>query len=271
MKPRVKKPKSKARNIIEWTLTIIFGAAFLALGVAQIDGMIHQKDNYGQTLRFGWGSFVVLTTSMEPEIKKDTAIITYKENPAKIVEEFKSGKTVDLTFYNIASGVSRLPADYPKHNYRVTNTAVFTHRLFEVYVDETVAEGQGRYYFYVEGINTQGDDWKASQYQLFTEKELLGVVKANSPALGTFFRIISSPWGLLIFLLVPAGYLVVVSVLDIFKAMKDDEAAPAGGPSSGGDAPSDPNDPLAGLSEEDKKRLKEQMLEEMISGKEKGK
>ena len=100
MSDKPKKKKSKTRSIVEWTLTIVFGIFFVIAGIGQIDGMIHQKDNYGQTLRFGWGSFVVLTDSMEPVYPVDSAIITYKESPEYIFDLYQKGENVDITFYN---------------------------------------------------------------------------------------------------------------------------------------------------------------------------
>ena len=80
MSKKVKKEKSRTRKIIEWVITGVFLAIFLFFGASSIDGMMHRKDNFGQTLRFGVGNFVVLTDSMEPEYKVNTAIITRKES-----------------------------------------------------------------------------------------------------------------------------------------------------------------------------------------------
>ncbi|MCR5348927.1 MAG: hypothetical protein K6E59_04890, partial [Bacilli bacterium] len=268
MSDKPKKKKSLARVIVEWSLTIVFGGLFLFAGIAQIDGLIHKNDHYGQVLRFGWGSFVVLTDSMEPDYPVDSAIITYLESPENIYSMYQRGETVDITFYNNADYVYDLPSD-SSYNTRVTQRMVFTHRLFEARVRQDVALGEGRYLFFVTGINTQGSAWKSSQYQLLTEKELLGIVKVNSPFLGGFFSVLSSPWGLLLFLLVPAGYLVVVSVMDIFKAMKEPEEATAGAPNPNVPTGNAEN-PLEGMSEEDKKRLKEEMLAEMMEQHSKG-
>ncbi len=266
MSKKPKKPKSKARTIIEWTLTIVFGALFLVAGIGQIDGMIHQKDNYGQTLRFGWGSFLVLTSSMEPVYPVDSAIITHKDDPKSIYDAYVQGQTIDITFYNTG-----LYYEFPEgpgmegYTTLVTTRNVFTHRLFWAKEYTNVPVGEGRYHFFVKGINSQGDDWKESQFQVFTEAELLGVVKVNSHFLGWTFRVMSSPWGLLIFLLVPASYLVVVSVLDIFKAMKDPDEPTSSGP-SGGSGGGSGDDPLAGLSEEQKAKLMDEMLSDMMKG-----
>jgi hypothetical protein len=73
---------------------------------------------------------------------------------------------------------------------------------------------------------------------------------------------VGSPLGLLVLLLIPAFYLVVSSVIDIFKAYKEPEPAVEGA----GGQPNNNHGPVT-LSEADKKRLKEQLLEEMISKK----
>ena len=276
---RVKKPKSKARKIIEWVLTGIFLAIFGFVMAAQIDGMVHKKDHYDQQIRFGYGTFMVKTDSMKPVYGIDTALITYLEDPEKIYDRFQKGETVDITFVHwpIANNDYTSPRDNPELTVR-TNASTdkqvdgipMTHRVREIHVNESVAKGKGRYTFITAGINTRSEwmgwqegqpDMVINQYQAITEKELLGRVVVNSPFLGAVFSFVSSIFGLLILLLIPAFYLVITSVIDIFKAYKEPEpvAEGAGGPSNN-------NGPVT-LSEADKKRLKEQLLEEMISKK----
>lgn len=277
---RVKKPKSKARKIIEWVFTGIFLAIFGFVMAAQIDGMVHKKDHYDQQIRFGYGTFMVKTDSMKPVYGIDTALITYLEDPEKIYDRFQKGETVDITFVHvpIANNDYTSPRDNPELTVR-TNASTdkqvdgvpMTHRVREIHVNESVAKGKGRYTFITAGINTRSEwmgwqegqpDMVINQYQAITEKELLGRVVINSPVLGGFFTFVSSVWGLLILLLIPAFYLVITSVIDIFKAYKEPEPATegAGGPSNNNNGP-------VTLSDADKKRLKEQLLEEMISKK----
>ena len=280
---KVKKKKSLARRIIEWVLLVVFGGAFIVVMAGQIDGMIHREENFNQTLRFGWGSFVVLTNSMEPVYPVNSAVVTYKKDAEdiyneylkfNILEEDLAGKEIthpiDITFQNYRLDFRVEPTN-PRYKSPVYEQAVITHRLVEVQVDMSIPKGEGRYVFITRGINTQGQLSLESQYQYFTEKQILGVVTFGSSALGWLFQALSSPWGLLIFLLVPAFYLVIVSVKDIFKAVKDEPEGPtdpgAGGPPSVGGS----EDALAGLSEEDKKRLKEELLQQMIDEKTKGK
>ena len=258
---RVKKPKSKARKIVEWILTGIFLALFAFVMAGQIDGMVHKKDHYNQQIRFGYGTFMVKTDSMKPVYGIDTALITYNEDPEKILKRFEKGETVDITFVHvpIASNDYTQPENNPELTVR------------EIHVNKQVEKGQGRYTFITAGINTKSEwmGWKEgdpemviNQYQAITEKELLGRVVVNSPVLGGVFSFVSSVFGLLILLLIPAFYLVITSVIDIFKAYKDPEEAKEGAASGNNNG----GGPVT-LSDADKKRLKEQLLEEMINKK----
>ena len=276
-----KKPKSKVRKVLEWVFTGVFAGLFLLFAAGQIDGMIHKKDNYGQTVTFGYAYFVITTDSMEPEYPANkTAIITKKISAEKIAEKFDNNEVVDITFvgryyengqtYNYVDyrpgNISYGGIDYKLEGnnpvYPDKNTPI-THRLIEYHLEEDKPLGEGRYTFVVAGINTGGSYAKEGQYQLLTENELLGIVKVNSKVLGGLFKFITSPWGLLVFLLVPAFYLVVTSVLDIFKAMKepDEESADEDKPKSSGNAS------LEGISDKDKERLKQELLEQMLNKK----
>ena len=117
--------------------------------------------------------------------------------------------------------------------------------------------GEGRYIFVTTGINNEGDFSKIGQYQEFSEKEYLGTVVVSNTFLGKVFQFIASPIGLIILLLVPAGYLIIVSSIDILKAMKETDERETS--SSEGH--------LNGLSTEDRERLKRELLDEMINAK----
>ena len=284
--PKVKKPKSKLRKILEWVFTGLFAGLFIFFAIGQIGGMIHKKQNYYHSLTYGYASFVIQTDSMEPEYPVNTAIITHKESVESIIKRFDNGEVIDITFVgmyfennNTYDYTDYRPGDisYGGIDYKLEGkNPVFptdryqaiTHRLIGYHLDESKELGKGRYTLVAAGINTGGQLAKEGQYQLLTENELLGIVKVNSKVLGGLFKFITSPWGLLVFLLIPAFYLVITSVLDIFKAMKETEegqatevvdAAPKTGDAS-----------LEGLSDKDKERLKREMLEEMINSKMKG-
>ena len=254
-KKKVKKPKSKLRKTIEWVLTGIFLVLFGIIMAGQIDGLVHRKEHYNQQIRFGVATFVVKTDSMEPKYKVGSAIVTYLDKVDKIVEKFNKGEEVDVTFMDVYTGSAPTP-DNPNYVNRTTITNYpMTHRLREVHKTDT------GYVFIVSGINIGAHLSAADQYQAFTEKELLGVVVANSAFLGGFFGFIGSPFGLLALLLIPALYLVITSVIDIFKAYKEPDEQPAG---EGGEIK---DHGTVDLTEEDKKRLKAELLDEMMNKK----
>ena len=281
----VKKPKSKARKIIEWVLTGVFVALFAVVGIAQIDGLVHKKDHYNQTIRFGYGTFVVQTDSMERDANRkkvygvNSAIITYLDNADKIYKDYLAykgtDKHIDVTFYDGYNAYTEYtePLESPELTTRtpLSEYPIITHRVREIHINESAKLGQGKYTFIVSGINPYsknlGSDGTTpvtiNQYQVFTEKELLGRVVVGSAFLGGVFSFVSSVWGLLILLLIPAFYLVISSVIDIFKAYKEVEEPKEA--SNNGETTN--NSGTLELSEADKKRLKEELLEQMLNKK----
>ena len=269
MAEKVKKPKSKARKIIEWVLFGLFGVAACFVLAANISAMIHKKENYGQSIRFGMGTFVILTTSMEPEIGKGTMIITMKEDVSKFNSRLESGEIIDVTFANENVDVGDFEPDNEtfKHGTRVVTNQIMTHRLREVHVDEEKEVGKGHFVFVASGINTQGEHSLEGQYQVFTEVQYLGTVRMVNSFLGKSMSFVSSPIGLIILLLIPAAYLITMSSIDIYKAVKENEDA---GQAELHSANSN-GDHLSSMSDEERQRLKNELLEEMLEEKRKGK
>lgn len=295
---RIKRPKSKARKIIEWVLLGIFLAIFGVIAAGTIDSMIHAKEHYGEKLKFGIGSFVVLTNSMEPKYNKDDALITYKEDMEAIVSELKAVPNatiiqddevkfiitmdindtnkdhgVDITFKNVNMGIDWSTFEFVNDCYKtgqmITTGYVMTHRIMELHVDKTIAYGNGRYTFVTAGINHGGTHSLMGQYQFVTEKNYLGTVKVSSQFLGQIFKFVSSAWGLIILLLIPAAYLIVVSGIDIFRALKDTDGEGSSETRVSNTDNSKKIEGLEELSEEDRERLKRELLDQMIE--EKGK
>ena len=271
---QAKKPKSKARKIIEWVLTGIFLAMFAVVGIAQIDGLVNKNKHYGQQIRFGYATFVVQTDSMVPKYAVKSAIITYLDDVDKIYKDYQAGKEIDVTFFDAYQSHTEysIPTSNPQLTTRTSCTGVpMTHQVKEIHVNEGAKKGEGRYTFITAGINTRSTNmgWKEgdpeltiNQYQAFTEKELLGRVVIYSTFLGGVFGFVSSVWGLLILLLIPALYLIITSVIDIFKAYKEPEEATEGSPSGNNE-----NKGNVELSEADKKRLKAELLDQMMNKK----
>lgn len=264
MAEKEKKPKSKARKIIEWILFGLFGVACVFVLAANISAMATKKKNYGQSIRFGYGTFIILTDSMEPEINRQDLIITKKEDVSKFADRLANGnKPIDITFFDTAVDLGNFVPDteaFKKVGHPTSATNVpMTHRLREVHINEDKKVGEGRYIFVTSGINTAGFESREGQYQAFTEVQYLGTVKSVNPVMGRFMNFISSAWGLIILLLVPAGYLIVVSSIDILKAVKAEEEKEIVEQSSG--------EHLDKLSEKDRERLKQELLDEMLKQK----
>ena len=174
---------------------------------------------------------------------------------------FTSGDYIDISFMHDSQYRSKVLVDGNKLSNPVFRTEitptyeVMTHRLNEI---KTV---NGVNYFITAGINPESAKYGGQdQYQICTYQKIIGVVKVNSPFIGGVFKVISSAWGLLIFLLIPALYLAISSVIDILKALKDNEEG------TGEEKPSSTKvESLEGLSAEDRERLKKEMLEEILN------
>ena len=252
------KPKSKTRKIIEWVLTGIFAAAIVGVGVLQIINKTSKNQGV-----FGAQFQKVLTDSMSPTYKVNDIIFIQKADPAKLKAKVDAGKNVDVSFKWVVDGTE----------------VSMTHRLQSVtYHDAPITDpitGENyQYTFVAHGINKQSEWCKGyggykdctDQTQTFHETKLLGVVVRKS----YFMTFATSIWGLLVLLLIPCLYLIISSVYDICKALDNKEEVPADGQvvgeaTEGGEPVK--KDPLAGLSEKEKEKLKKQMLDEMLGKK----
>lgn len=249
-KEKDKKPKSKARKILDWIITGVF--ATLAVGLGTI--LIISKTSKNQNV-FGPTFQKVLTDSMSPTYKVNDIIVLSKANPDDLVKRVEQGKNVDVSFHWTVEG----------------QDVSMTHRLISAtyYVEEQTDPITGASYHYTfvaHGINTQSEWCKGyggyndctNQTQTFHENALIGRVTRKS----YFMTFATSIWGLLIMLLIPCMYLIIASVFDICKALDDKEETPEGPTEE-----EKKKDPLAGLSEKEKEKLKKQMLDEMLGKK----
>ena len=245
-----KKEKSKVRKIIEWVLTGLFVAIFGFASVILIVGTTSKNKNNGVPNFGGYQVLVILTDSMEPQYKVNGAVVVKKIDPSKI--------TVgdNVTFMYDVEG----------------NYMPMTHQISEI---QAPTESDPHWHFEAHGVNTASSQCKTAtgekgdctyQRQYFTEEALMGKVIGYSMFLGVVFNFMIQPWGLLLLLLLPALYLIVSSVIDLVKAAKMDEEEEEKAALEGNNKGA-----LANLSEEDIKRLKEEMLNEMVEsmGKEK--
>ena len=270
MAKKEKKPKSKARKIVERILTVVTLVLLGFVGVSLLTGMIFKKNTVPMMFN-SIGTCYVLTDSMEPVYPQKTTIIVQNASAKELIERYQKGETVDVTFqnYNINPGPdSSIPEG--KSQLIVTNM-IMTHRMIGYYINDGVPEGQGKYLIYAAGINDQSDTGRLAQYQVLDERLLVGRVIGKSQFLGFMTGLITSVWGLLILLLIPSFYMIITSVLDIFKHYNEPDEEVSGDVVStqdgeGSASPQD-GDVLAGISEKEKERLKQELLDEMLNGK----
>lgn len=243
MKQQAKK-KSTWKKVLDWVVTVLFGGLIVFVGGIKIYQMV-AKDPY----IFGYQFPVVLTDSMEDKYMVNDMIVIKKVNPNQI----KVGD--DISFYWNINGVEMS----------------MTHRVKELtfYEDASLNEGY-HYTFVTSGINkasTQCPDAYGNpgdctyQTQTFHEDRLIGKVVSNSKFLTFLYKGISSVWGLIIVILIPSFYLVITSVIDIFKNLDEKEEALENAPNKTS------NTALKDLDQKEIERLKKQLLEEMLKEK----
>lgn len=263
--------KSKLRKTLEWIFLSIFGVFFVVIFGFQIVGNITKKDNFGVPNVLGTQIMMVLTDSMEPDYKVDDMIIVQKISPEKIYNLVASNSTTKegtIKFQDTAQNLKWIEQEclvidtdslkidlsfyYSTSQLKMT----MTHRLVGIRLNEDIKEGSGRYDFFVQGINKESKNYSGDQGQAFDERVLLGKVQFGSTFLGIVYKGVTSVWGLLILILLPSGYLIITSILDIVKGLKEDDEDTKQKVES--------TDGLQ-LSNEDKERLKSELLEELLN------
>lgn len=233
---KVVRQKTKGRKIASWIIGGVFGVLFAGLIALQITVNVSKKSNYGVPKIGGIQICTILTGSMEPVYKIGTAIIVEE------VQACNLSVGDDVTFY------------YAPWKAKLTVEPVVTHRIIDIKMNEDKAYGLGRYTITCQGIAPEA----LKESQVINETNLFGKVVGQSQALGKAFSFATSIWGLIVLLGIPAIYLITTSIIDIVKASKMDEEK---------ESATTLDEAYSKLSEEDKERLKKEMLEEMLEKK----
>lgn len=271
-KEKIKKEKlkSKPRKIIEWILFSLFGVFFFVIISFQIITNVNKRNNHGVPTLFNYQIMNVLTDSMEPDYKVQDVLLVKKVDVKDIYNEVINNEYTTLgqiQFFNTEDGnyideeAYIINKDYLKidvsfvYNFASSSINVMTHRLSAI----KYSESDNSYILYAQGINLESEHFSGlNQGQKFLDSRLLGKVVKNSTLLKYYYSFLSSGWGLLIVILIPGSYLIITSVIDLFK--KNDEVKEE----------LVTNDKLKNISKEDKERLKEELLKEMINKKKEG-
>jgi hypothetical protein len=93
----------------------------------------------------------------------------------------------------------------------------------------------------------------------------MGKVTGDSSSVGGFYTMMEQWWAVMLLILVPSLIIAASSIYDIVKLKNtpDAELEKEYGQEEA-KKPVDPNNPLAGLSEEEKEKLKKEMLEDLM-------
>lgn len=295
-----KKQKSKVRKIIEWVCTgililLIGGCSFVLIYSRVNAGKDPKNPNAPIAIGNTYLPVIVLTDSMEPKYPVGSAIFINKIDPSDLYQKYltwdqcenpdeKEKLAVDVTFNdNFTTPSVYFPKEVISESelskqYGKTRRTTYvdgpmytmTHRIFHADYVENAPEGAPKYYFFVAGINPEGHESAQNQYQVFTEDYLYGEVVGCSTFVGGLFRFAQSPVGLVILLLIPCLYMIISSVIDLFRS-KDEELEQEAEKDAKEVATQDANDPLKGLTEKDRERLKKELLNKMMEEKQSGK
>lgn len=241
------KPKKKKKSLAKKIIDIVVYAFFGSLVAVAFAGLISSKMNDGYVFNYMFP--VVLTDSMCPDYPVETMLIVKKVKP----EEIKIGD--DITF-----------------KWRI-NGQMFnmTHRISDIQVDETKELGKGRYKFTAHGINKESKfcgfqkpdgEWIYDdctwQTQEFNETRVVGKAVGHNKFLGGAYTFFSKPVGLMVIIGIPAMYILISCVLDMFKKAPDEEEK------NKPRVRTIENGVLTGLTVEEKEKLKKQMLDELL-------
>lgn len=240
-KDSIEKPKKPLYKKIIDGIGIAFISLLGVILVIFLIGNFTAKNNYGVKMIFNHSTLVVLTDSMEPDYKVGGAIFIEKTDPSKI----EVGD--DLTFYYDSWGV------------------VVTHRVEEI----TPPSGENELYtFKLHGINREStqcgseDEPKdcTDQFQIVTSDKIIGKVVGSSYFIGQVYTFMMEPYGLILLLLIPGGYLIYVSIDAIVKALKEKEIN-----EEKVELTNTSTSKLDRLSKEEKEKLKEELLSELLN------
>ena len=204
MEKEVQNNKKTKKTLISRLITYIFGGFIALLLIFQISGSISAQSNYGVPSFFGYQTLIVLTDSMEPEVKVDDAIIVKKVDLSTIMAsttiEAKDGDVI--TFFRRADGL------------------VVTHRVIDVTFENN------QYYFKALGDNLNAQTCPTGgcnpdiHYDIVEGRDVLGVMVGKSPFFGQVVSVSTNPLVIAGVAIIPLFYVFISSVADIVKHSK---------------------------------------------------
>jgi hypothetical protein len=272
------KNQKGAWKIISKILDWIVGIFMVLIAVIEFTAIFTKNSNYGVPTFFGYQISYVATPSMA--VDKDGKEV-YPVNDGIVV------KKVDYTTLSIGDDIT-----FYGYYYDPAAGLVTVHRIIDKQTDSN-----GKVFFVTQGTNpavgnqcqiiyqssadsnyftaymngTNGNyPYVASNggsYSVTAMGVYMGKVVSSSKFLGWFYVTLKKPWALLLMIIIPCLVIAATSIGDIVKLKKtpDEKLEEEYGQGGKEKTKPDPNNPLAGLSEEDKKKLKQEMIDQMIA------
>lgn len=180
--------KKSIKRLVSLMLTVLILLMVLTVGYfmyCSINGKIPFVGKYALVK--------ILTPSMEPTIPAGTYIIAEKIG----AESVREGDVI--MFY------SREPEIYGKIN---------THRAVKV----VTTNGERSFV-------TRGDNNPSNDPHLVSEKDVIGRYVRNAAVASAFFTVLSKPYVFLLAVLIPSAVLIVFSVRDVIKKLREERMA----------------------------------------------
>lgn len=275
MKDRTKAKKTvfqKIMSVVDAILTI-----FIVLVAAlEITAVATKGNNYGVPSIMGYQISVVVTDSMA------------KDEDGKTLYPVGDGiicKKVDFDSINIGDDVF-FHAYITGTVEGVTTSDTEINIIHRVFGEGT--DSNNNKYYLAHGVNKDATNYSASQaqiiyatnttsslstvdyngesYKVNARGVLLGKLVSSSTVLGGFVNAMQQPVTIILLIIIPCVIIAISSIVDIVKVKNtpDEELEAKYGDGSKAPTKPEPKTDLSGYSEEEKEKLKKQMLEKML-------
>ncbi len=171
-----------------YVIGVLFVLAALLVLIYFVDTIHNKKSNNGKSPLFA--AFIIVSPSMVPNINVNDAVVIFRSNPKNL----KIGDII--TFSSSDPNYSGLTV---------------THRIIgKEHTDS------GRYVF-----RTKGDNNNAEDPALVDESKVFGKVFFRIPKLGYIRHLLTTSYGFLILIALPAVAIIVYDVLKLIKKIKE--------------------------------------------------
>ncbi len=172
----------------KWIITLIFSLLLVFL-VLLVGNMIYSQITHRIPSFFGYSFMNIISSSMEPEIPKNTLILIERISP----EQLEAGDII--TFYSSDPTIRGMPN---------------THRILEIITED------GKLLFV-----TKGDANAISDLYRVEPDDVIGIYRKNIISLGKYGAVFQNKAFIFILLVVPAAVLFILEIINLTKTAKN--------------------------------------------------